>query len=136
MERKCFGNAIRFFILIVFLILVSNTALKSQVADYFEPIPQEVPSLKDNPITPEKIELGKKLYFDPRLSGSGLISCNTCHNLSMSGDDNLPTSVGHGWAKGPRNAPIMRYSILHNFGMAGQRISRNKPKALFRQRLK
>ena len=113
MERKCFGNAIRFFILIVFLILVSNTALKSQVADYFEPIPQEVPSLKDNPITPEKIELGKKLYFDPRLSGSGLISCNTCHNLSMSGDDNLPTSVGHGWAKGPRNAPTV-YNAVFN----------------------
>ena len=113
MERKCFGNAIRFFILTVFLILVSNTALKSQVADYFEPIPQEVPSLKDNPITPEKIELGKKLYFDPRLSGSGLISCNTCHNLSISGDDNLPTSVGHGWAKGPRNAPTV-YNAVFN----------------------
>lgn len=36
-----------------------------------------------------KAELGKKLYFDPRLSKSGFISCNSCHNLSMGGSDNL-----------------------------------------------
>jgi cytochrome c peroxidase len=36
-------------------------------------------------------ELGKKLYFDPRLSKSGFISCNSCHNLSMGGTDNIPT---------------------------------------------
>jgi cytochrome c peroxidase len=38
---------------------------------------------KNDPITKEKVELGKKLYFDPRLSRSGLISCNTCHNLAL-----------------------------------------------------
>ena len=52
------------------------------------------------PISPAKItnpalvELGKKLYFDPRLSKSGFISCNSCHNLSMGGSDNLQTSIG------------------------------------------
>jgi len=53
------------------------------------------------------------LYFDPRLSASGLISCNTCHNLSIAGDDNLPTSVGHGWAKGPRNAPTVFNAVFN-----------------------
>ena len=57
----------------------------------------------DEPIQPIKppasinvgmVELGKKLYFDPRLSKSGIMSCNTCHNLSMGGTDNIPTSVG------------------------------------------
>jgi cytochrome c peroxidase len=39
---------------------------------------------------PGQVELGKKLYFDPRLSKSGFISCNSCHNLSMGGTDNIP----------------------------------------------
>jgi cytochrome c peroxidase len=67
----------------------------------------------DNPITREKIELGKMLFFDPRLSASGVISCNTCHNLGTGGDDNLPTSVGHGWQKGPRNAPTVLNAVFN-----------------------
>ncbi len=58
-------------------------------------------------------ELGKKLYFDPRLSRSGFISCNSCHNLSMGGTDNLETSIGHGWQKGPINAPTVLNSSLN-----------------------
>lgn len=54
-----------------------------------------------------KVELGKKLFFDPRLSLSGWISCNSCHNLSMGGTDNLVSSIGHGWAQGPINAPTV-----------------------------
>ena len=56
---------------------------------------------------PAMAELGKKLFFDPRLSKSGFISCNSCHNLSMGGSDNLPTSVGHKWQQGPINAPTV-----------------------------
>src|SRR5690554_3210571 len=41
-----------------------------------------------------KVELGTMLFFDPRLSKSGVISCNSCHNLSLGGTDNLPTSIG------------------------------------------
>ncbi|HHH38609.1 MAG TPA: cytochrome-c peroxidase, partial [Sedimenticola sp.] len=66
-----------------------------------------------NAITREKVELGKMLYFDPRLSRSQLISCNTCHNMGMGGDDNLPTSVGHGWQKGPRNAPTVLNAVFN-----------------------
>jgi len=57
-------------------------------------------------------ELGKKLYFDPRLSKSGFISCNSCHNLSMGGTDNLKTSIGHSWQQGPINAPTVLNSSL------------------------
>jgi cytochrome c peroxidase len=56
-----------------------------------------------NPITKAKVELGKKLYFDPRLSKSGLISCNTCHNLSEGGDDGLAAAVGHKWTMNPHH---------------------------------
>jgi cytochrome c peroxidase len=58
-------------------------------------------------------ELGKKLYFDPRLSKSGFISCNSCHNLSMGGTDNLPTSIGDHWQQGPINAPTVLNSSMN-----------------------
>ncbi len=70
------------------------------------------------PIQPAKqinlgmVELGKKLYFDPRLSKSGFISCNSCHNLSMGGTDNIPTSIGDHWQQGPINAPTVLNSSL------------------------
>ncbi|GGY55516.1 cytochrome c biogenesis protein CcsA [Bacterioplanes sanyensis] len=57
--------------------------------------------------TPAKVELGKMLFFDPRLSKSGFISCNSCHNLSMGGSDNMPTSIGHDWQLGPINSPTV-----------------------------
>ncbi|MBM9614907.1 cytochrome-c peroxidase [Desulfobulbus rhabdoformis] len=79
----------------------------------FQPIPDQAPSIKENPATPEKVELGKMLYFDPRLSRSGLISCNTCHNVGMGGDDFQETSTGHGWQKGPRNAPTVLNSVFN-----------------------
>jgi cytochrome c peroxidase len=59
------------------------------------------------------VELGKKLFFDPRLSKSGFISCNSCHNLSMGGTDNLPTSIGDHWQKGPINSPTVLNSSLN-----------------------
>ena len=78
-------------------------------------------TVRDEPIKPieaaqvsdaGKVELGKKLWFEPRLSMSGIISCNTCHNLSMGGADNLKTSIGHGWKAGPVNSPTVFNSSL------------------------
>ena len=60
-----------------------------------------------------KAELGKKLFFDPRLSKSGFISCNSCHNLSRGGTDNLKTSIGHGWQQGPINSPTVLNSSMN-----------------------
>lgn len=71
------------------------------------------------PITPPqqinlgKSDLGKKLYFDPRLSRSGFISCNSCHNLSMGGTDNIPSSIGDRWQQGPINAPTVLNSSMN-----------------------
>jgi len=75
-----------------------------------EPV-QPVPAAK--PKHPAMVELGKKLYFDPRLSMSGFISCNSCHNLSMGGTDNLATSIGHNWQQGPINAPTVLNSSMN-----------------------
>jgi len=71
------------------------------------------PILPVHEINLAKVELGKKLYFDPRLSKSGFISCNSCHNLSMGGADNLPTSIGHNWQQGPINAPTVLNSSMN-----------------------
>ncbi len=79
-------------------------------------------TVKDEPIKPIEavtpkdaglVELGKKLYFDPRLSKSGFISCNSCHNLSMGGTDNLQTSIGDHWQQGPINAPTVLNSSMN-----------------------
>ncbi len=58
-------------------------------------------------INQARADLGRQLFFDPRLSKSGFISCNSCHNLSMGGTDNLPTSIGHNWQEGPINSPTV-----------------------------
>lgn len=99
-------------------ILVSSQAgaeddLMKAARRTFNPIPSVVPAVKDNPVTHEKIELGKMLFFDPRISASGIISCNTCHNLGTGGVDAGPTSVGHGWQLGPRRAPTV-YNAVFN----------------------
>lgn len=75
-----------------------------------EPVQPIAPAKVTNPA---KVELGKKLWFDPRLSRSGFISCNSCHNLSMGGSDNLKTSIGHNWQQGPINAPTVLNSSLN-----------------------
>jgi len=66
----------------------------------------------NNTITPERVELGKKLYFEPRLSKSGIISCNTCHNLGLGGADGFAAQFWDGrspdledQAQGPMQAP-------------------------------
>lgn len=87
--------------------------LLARAQENFKAIPTSVPEIADNKVTSDKVELGKMLFMDPRLSASHLISCNTCHNIGMGGDDNLETSIGHGWAKGPRNAPTAFNAIFN-----------------------
>jgi len=62
---------------------------------------------EDNPITPEKVELGKLLYFDKRVSKDGTVSCATCHDPKMAWAEHTPTSEGIGHQKGDRNAPTV-----------------------------
>ncbi len=88
-----------------------NLLAKARAA--FKPIPATAPALEGNPANPAKIALGKMLFFDPRLSASELISCNTCHNVGLGGADLQETSVGHGWQKGPRNAPTVLNAVFN-----------------------
>ena len=69
---------------------------------------------KANPLTPEKIKLGKILFFDTRLSKTGNNSCNSCHSLRTYGVDNLATSVGDAGMRGGRNSPTVFNAALQN----------------------
>ncbi len=73
----------------------------------FQPLPKSPPIPKENPQSAAKIALGKQLYFDPRLSKDGTVSCNSCHNVMGSGTDNRPTSIGVGGKAGGRNSPVV-----------------------------
>ena len=87
--------------------------LHRRATQLFRPIPSAVPSVPGNPVTREKIDLGRMLFFDPRISASGILSCNSCHNLAMGGGDNVETSIGHGWQRGPRNAPTVLNAVFN-----------------------
>jgi cytochrome c peroxidase len=87
--------------------------IMSQAQALFKAVPAKPPVLKGNPPSWPKVNLGKMLFFDPRLSSSNLISCNTCHNVGLGGVDLQETSVGHGWQKGPRNAPTVLNAVFN-----------------------
>lgn len=71
--------------------------------------------VKANAFSEQKAELGKKLYFEPRLSKSGIISCNTCHNLGLGGTDGVAAAIGHRWTLNPHhlNSPTVYNSVLN-----------------------
>jgi cytochrome c peroxidase len=70
--------------------------------------PADIPAPPDNPITPAKVALGKALFFDPRLSGSGVISCASCHNPSLGWQDGMTKGIGdHGTQLARRTPTIL-----------------------------
>lgn len=78
----------------------------------FAPLPAAAVN-PDNPVTAAKVDLGRRLYFDPRLSKSGKLSCDSCHDLERYGVDNLPTSPGDRGKHGERNSPTVLNAALH-----------------------
>jgi cytochrome c peroxidase len=89
-----------------------RAALAQQARAIFGALPLEVAS-DSNPGSPAKIELGRMLYFDPRLSKNHDISCNSCHDLASYGQDNQPTSPGHRGQRGGRSSPSVYHAALH-----------------------
>ena len=92
----------------IIAILVSFLSFSNALADDFvyEPVP-EMKYPADNKWSKEKEELGKMLYFDPRLSGSNWISCATCHNPGLGWGDGLPRTIGDGQKELGRHAPTV-----------------------------
>lgn len=114
-------------LLIILITLITSVFSNEEISlqqlakkNHLEPIPKsriELLKLIDNeksPITDKKIELGKTLFFDPRLSKSNLISCNTCHNLGLAGVDGLSKAIGDNWKSNPLhlNSPTVYNSVF------------------------
>lgn len=94
--------------------------IKKAKAAGLEAIPTDAKALSKivdpkGEITKDKVELGKMLYFEPRLSKSALISCNTCHNLATGGVDGVSAAIGHKWTSNPHNlnSPTVYNSVLN-----------------------
>ncbi len=89
------------------LIIVFALGLFSFSAQALDALPDHPPIPKDNPMTPAKIELGKQLFFEKRLSHTSEVSCNSCHDVTGSGTDGLRFSNGIKGQKGGRNSPTV-----------------------------
>ncbi|HLU16139.1 MAG TPA: cytochrome-c peroxidase [Burkholderiaceae bacterium] len=92
---------------------MADDALREQAQRLFEPIPTAEVVVEQKGLTPEQIELGKWLFFEPRISASHIITCNTCHSVGTGGADNIPASIGHGWQAGPRNSPTVLNAVFN-----------------------
>jgi cytochrome c peroxidase len=115
------SRQVRWFALLLTLVLIPVTYLLSasgkvqvnaEALNLFAPLPA-VMSSPDNPVTDAKVTLGRILYYDPRLSASQKISCNTCHPLDAYGAESKPVSTGHKNQKGNRNAPTVYNAAGH-----------------------
>ncbi len=88
------------------------TPIDRSMLGAFKPLPKNFDS-QTNPPSEPKLRLGHKLYFETRLSRSGTISCNSCHNLKTAGVDLQPTSPGHAGKLGDRNSPTVFNAAGH-----------------------
>lgn len=87
------------------LALVGATTVASAAG--WEALPEKAPAPADNPTTAAKVELGRMLYHDPRLSSTGTVSCSSCHNTMLGGEDNRPVAMGVDGQTGGRSAPTV-----------------------------
>lgn len=89
------------------------TEISDAMLAAFKPALPAVFENKDNPLTEDKITLGRALYYETRLSASNKISCNTCHVLTVDGADARKASVGHKDQEGRRNSPTVYNAAGH-----------------------
>lgn len=95
---------------------VAKSDMKASAEDIKKYLrPAEIPQPAKNMMTPERVELGKFLFFDPRLSGSNFISCATCHNPALGWSDAQPTAIGHGMGVLHRSTPTILNTAYQRF---------------------
>jgi len=111
--RRYFTSTAAVLALMATPVLADDAALREQAKDMFEVIPLSGADIDTIVMTRDRIDLGAMLFFDPRISSSGIFSCQSCHNVGIGGVDGLETSIGHGWQKGPRNAPTVLNAVFN-----------------------
>src|SRR5690606_27679098 len=85
----------------------ASAAERASKKTILSPLPGSIPGPTDNPVTAEKAELGKQLFFDPRLSGANTTSCATCHIPEKAFTDGLPRAAGLQGKPLSRNTPTL-----------------------------
>ena len=113
MERRR-ATAFPAFLTLVFLSVFTSALfaadadqdLVNRAKSIFGPLPASMPS-PDNPITPEKVKLGNLLFWEPRISSDGAVSCVKCHPLGLFAADGLKKAVGNHCKENPRNSPTI-----------------------------
>lgn len=106
--------ALRIFVLALCVLLPLNSLnARAERQEYLRPDILSPPA--NNTATPDRTELGKFLFFDPRLSGSNWISCATCHNPALGWADGLPTGIGHGMESLGRSSPTVLNTAYNKF---------------------
>lgn len=85
--------------------------LRAQARALFEPLPKAM-TTPDNPLTPHKVALGRMLFFEPRVSADGTVSCSRCHLPQLYGTDGLSRPIGAEHRVNPRNAPTVLNAAL------------------------
>jgi cytochrome c peroxidase len=89
----------------------SQQALLERARQLFTPLPADA-STPERPLTAQRVALGKALFFEPRVSSDGAVSCAKCHQPTLQGTDALPTSIGNHGKVLPRNAPTVFNTAL------------------------
>jgi len=96
-----------------FIVSAIILAGSASVASAWDALPSTAPAPANNPTTAEKVELGRILFHDPRLSSTGTVSCASCHNTMLGGEDNRPNSMGVNGQTGGRSAPTVWNSAFN-----------------------
>ena len=94
-----------------FAAIAADHGVRAQAQALFKPLPTVMAS-DDNPITPDKVALGRRLFFETRVSSDGTVSCSRCHQPFLYGTDALPKPIGAEHRVNPRNAPTVLNAAL------------------------
>ena len=97
---------------LVSVLTLAGLATVSSAANW-QALPDKALAPADNPTTAAKVVLGRKLYHDPRLSSTGTVSCASCHNVMLGGEDNRPVAMGVNGQTGGRSAPTVWNSAFN-----------------------
>jgi cytochrome c peroxidase len=96
---------------VLFAVAAAGQDLRGQAQQVFKPLPTAMTSA-DNPITPDKVALGRLLFFEPRVSVDGTVSCSRCHEPFLYATDALAKPIGAEHRVNPRNAPTVLNAAL------------------------
>src|ERR1700704_704907 len=109
-------------VIIAGLLIFAFACLSTSASDQFYlKLPAAIPAdlwsyfiPSDNPLTPAKVELGRQLFFDPRLSADGSVSCATCHDPNKAFTDGKQSAIGIANRKGARNTPTILNAMFNS----------------------